>query len=64
MLALAFLTALRANGEEGALKKNLSRRSRHRSQKQPTLFKPMYLLISWSWFLSVLPKSGGFSLVS
>ncbi len=64
MVALAFLTALRANGEEDVLKKSLSRRSRHRSQKQPTLFNPRRLLISRSWFPSVLPKSGGCSFVS
>jgi hypothetical protein len=64
MLALAFLTALRANGKEDARKKSLSRRPRHRSQKQLTLFDPTYLLISRSWFLSVLPKSGGCSFAS
>ena len=42
MLALAFLAALRANGEEYALKKSLSR---HRSQKPLTLSKPTCLLI-------------------
>jgi SRSO17 transposase len=42
MLALAFLAALRANGEEYALKKSLSR---HQSQKPLTLSKPTYLLI-------------------
>jgi hypothetical protein len=46
LFALAFLTALRSDGEEGALKKSLSRRSRHRSQKQPIPFKPKRLLIS------------------
>jgi SRSO17 transposase len=46
MLALAFLTVLRARDEEDALKKSLSRRLRHQSQKQPTLFKPTCLLIS------------------
>ncbi len=45
MLALAFLTALRAKGEENVLKKSLSKHSRHRSQKPPTLPKPTYLLI-------------------
>jgi SRSO17 transposase len=60
MFALAFLTALRANGEKDALKKSL----RHQSQKQPMLLKPMCLLISWLWFPSVSPKSGGFSLIS
>ena len=50
MLALAFLTVLRARDEEDARKKSLSRRLRHQSQKQPTLFKPMCLLISRSWF--------------
>jgi len=63
MLALAFLTALRSHDEEDALKKSLNRRLRHQSQKQPTLFKPMCLLISQSWFPAVLPKSGGFSFV-
>ena len=42
MLALAFLAALRANGEEYALKKSLSR---HQSQKPLTLSKPTCLLI-------------------
>ncbi|GHO98560.1 hypothetical protein KSF_086080 [Reticulibacter mediterranei] len=63
MLALAFLTALRANGEEDAHKKSLSKRPSHRSQKQPTLFNPTCLLISRSWFPSALPKSGGCSFV-
>ena len=44
--------------------KSLSRRLRHQSQKQPTLFKPRCLLISRSWFPSVLPKSGDFSFIS
>ncbi len=35
MLALAFLTALRVNGEENVLKKSLSGHSRHWRQKQP-----------------------------
>ncbi len=52
MLALAFLAALRADGEEDVLKKSLNRRGRYRSQKQLTLFKPTCLLISRSWFLS------------
>jgi SRSO17 transposase len=60
MLALAFLTVLRARDEEDALKKSL----RHESQKQPMLLKPMCLLISRSWFPSVSPKSGGFSPIS
>jgi len=32
MLALAFLAALRADGEEHTLKKSLSKHSRHQSQ--------------------------------
>jgi SRSO17 transposase len=52
MLALAFLAALRADGEEDVLKKSLNRRGRYQSQKQLTLFKPTCLLISRSWFLS------------
>ena len=64
MLALAFLAALRANGEEYALKKSLGRHSRCQSQKPPILFKPRYLLISLSWFPSALPKSDGFSFIS
>jgi len=64
MLALAFLTVSRARDEEDARKKSLSRRLRHQSQKQPTLFKPWCLLISRSWFPSVLPKSGDFSFIS
>jgi SRSO17 transposase len=63
MLALAFLTVLRAHDDEDALKKSLNRRLRRQSQKQTTLFKPLCLLISQSWFPSVLPKSGGFSFV-
>jgi SRSO17 transposase len=46
MLALAFLTALRASESEDVLKKSLSRRSRHRSQKQPLLLRPECLLVS------------------
>ncbi len=61
MLALAFLAALRANGEENVLKKSLSRRSKPQSQKQPTLLKLTCLLSFRSWFPSVSPKSGGFS---
>jgi SRSO17 transposase len=64
MLALAFLTVLRANGEEDVRKKSLSRRPRRRGQKQLTLFKPTCLLISLSWFPSALPKSDGFSFLS
>lgn len=64
MLALAFLAVLRANGEESVLKKSLSKRLNHRSQKQATLFKPMCHLISRLWFPSVWPKSDGFSFVS
>jgi hypothetical protein len=64
MLDLALLAALRANGEEDAFKKSLSRRSRHQSQKHPTLFNHICLLISQSWFPSLLPKSGGFSFFS
>jgi SRSO17 transposase len=64
MLDLALLAALRANGEEDAFKKSLSRRSRHQSQKHPTLFNHTCLLISQSWFPSLLPKSGGFSFFS
>jgi SRSO17 transposase len=45
MLAMAFLAALRANGEEVASKKSLSR---CQSRRQPILFKPMCLLISRS----------------
>ena len=61
MLALVFLAALRANEEEDAPKKSLGR---HQSQKQPTLLKLTCLLIFQLWFLSVLPKSGGFPFVS
>jgi SRSO17 transposase len=50
MLAMAFLAALRANGEENIPKKSLSRRLRCQSQQQPILFKPTCLLISPSWF--------------
>ena len=64
MLALAFLAALRANEEEVALKKSLSRHSRRRSWKPLTLVNHTYLLTYRSWFPSVLPKSGGFSFVS
>ncbi len=64
MLALAFLAALRANGEENVHKKRLSRHFGPQSQKQLTLLKPMCLLISQLWFLSALPKSDGFSFVS
>ncbi len=46
MLALAFLTVLRANEKEDALKKSLDSLARPRSQRRPTLFKPKYLLIS------------------
>lgn len=63
MLGLAFLAALRANGDEDTLKKSLSRRTRHQNQKQPALVKHKCLLISQSWFLSALPKSGGFSFI-
>jgi SRSO17 transposase len=63
MLALAFLAALRANGDEDALKKSLNRRARHQNQKQPALVNHKCLLISQSWFLSALPKSGGFSFI-
>lgn len=45
MFALAFLTALRANGEENTLKKSLSRHSRLHREKQSILFNPMGLLI-------------------
>lgn len=51
MLAMAFLAALRANGEEDTLKKSLSRCLRCQSQQQPILFKLTSLLISPSWFL-------------
>jgi len=64
MLALAFLAALRANGGEGALKKSLNRRFRHRSQMQLILPNHECLLTSPLWFPSVLPKFDGFSLVS
>jgi SRSO17 transposase len=64
MLDLALLAALRANGEEDTFKKSLSRRSRHQSQKHPTLFNHTCLLISQSWFPSLLPKSGGFCFFS
>jgi SRSO17 transposase len=50
MLALAFLAALRANGEEDTLKKSLSRCLRCQSQQQPILFNLTSLLISPSWF--------------
>jgi len=63
MPALADFSALRAKGEEDALKKSLSRRSRKQNLKQPTLFKPPCLLISWSWLPLALPKFGGFSFV-
>lgn len=46
MLALAFLTVLRANGEEDGLKKSLGSLSRPQSQRRSALFKPTYLLIS------------------
>jgi SRSO17 transposase len=46
MFSLAFLTALRANGEEAMLKKSLSRYSGHPSQKLLILFKSARLLIS------------------
>jgi len=46
MLALAFLTVLRAKEEEDVLKKSLDSLSRPQSQRRPTLFKPKYLLIS------------------
>ncbi len=62
MLALAFLTALRVNGEENVLKKSLSRHARR--QNQPILINLTCLLISQSWFPSALPKSGGFSFIS
>src|SRR6185312_12311186 len=62
MLALAFLAALRANGEEHTGKKSLSKWFRH--QSRPTLLKPKCLPISRLWFLSASPKSGGFSFVS
>lgn len=62
MVALAFLAALRANGEETVLKKSLSRHLRH--QKQSTRLHPRCLLISQLWFPSVWLKSGGFSFTS
>ncbi len=46
MLALAFLTVLRAKGEEDVLKKSLDSLSKPQNQRRSTLFKPMYLLIS------------------
>jgi SRSO17 transposase len=45
MLALALLTTLRINGEEDVLKKSLSKHSRYRRQKPPTLSRPTCLLI-------------------
>jgi len=45
MLAMAFLTALRADGEANVLKKSLNRHSRHHREKQPILFNPPDLLI-------------------
>ncbi len=45
MLAMVFLTALRANGEENVLKKSLSRHSRLHREKRPILFNPPNLLI-------------------
>lgn len=64
MLALAFLAALRANGEENVRKKRLGRHFGPQSQKQLSLLKPICLLISPLWFLSALPKSDGFSFAS
>jgi SRSO17 transposase len=64
MLGLAFLAALRANEAEHLLKKTLSRCSPHQSQKQPTLFKPRFLLISQCSFPSVLRKFGDCFFVS
>jgi SRSO17 transposase len=64
MLAMAFLAALRANREEDAPKKSLSRCPRCQSQQQPIRLKPTCFPISPSWFPLVLPKSGGFSFVS
>ncbi|HEX4203433.1 MAG TPA: hypothetical protein VHZ51_04400 [Ktedonobacteraceae bacterium] len=46
MLALPFLTVLRANEKEDVLKKSLDSLSRPQSQRRSTLFKPKYLLIS------------------
>lgn len=46
MLALVFLTALRANGDKDPLKKSLDSLSRPQSQRRLTLFKLAYLLIS------------------
>ncbi len=48
MLAMAFLAALQANGEDDVLKKSLSRCSNRRSQKQPIPLKLKRLLISRS----------------
>lgn len=62
MLALAFLAALRANGEEAALKKSLS--GSLRPLKQLALLHSRCLRISQLWFPSVLLKSGGFSFAS
>lgn len=46
MLTLAFLTALRANGEENILKKSLSRWTRSHNQKRPAPITFMCLPIS------------------
>jgi SRSO17 transposase len=62
MVALAFLAALRANGEEAVPKKSLS--GHLRLLKQPTLPHAKCLLTSRLWFPSVLLKSGGFSFAS
>ena len=58
MLALAFLTVLRANGEEDALKKSLDSLSRPQSQRRSTLSRPMYLLIELAPILTLLANSG------
>src|SRR6266567_3617019 len=49
---------------EKALQKRLSRHPGCQSHEQTTLLRPRHFLISRSWFLSVLLKSGGFSFAS
>jgi SRSO17 transposase len=48
MLAMAFLAALHAHGEDDTLKKSQSRCSNHWRQKQPIQCKLKHLLISQS----------------
>src|SRR6266699_855374 len=49
---------------EKALQKRLSRHPGCQSHEQTTLLRPRHFLISRSWFLSVLLKSGDFSFAS